>query len=836
MLSKILLSSAVTLSLYSSNIELKTGWNLLGSNYDDINVSSTFKNASSVWKYNGGWEAVSPNTTLNDTLKSANLLNSSMGIDAGQGYWVNNTLDENITLIGNIPSSTILDINSSGWHLISLRSNNDVNVSSTFDIDNINTIWKYGSSGWMAYSPDEDMKATLKNASISALDTIKATDGFWINAVGAFNVNTEVETQAKLNKLVVFENIENTIVPLSNVDVLKDGTVVGKTNLFGAIDLDVGGVYTLKKDKYISTTKVISTKDIYDNLVLESNSTVDINGTIFDINEKSELIDIGNWNIKPQNTFVAAAPIPKVFISGDGNIYVIVYEMSSISGNDLTMSIVNTTITALDNVVASFDMQLETSNGTTTTASEQGLTLEFKPMVKGDFNSTFDYVMYQFDDNNWKLLSKVDLVNGKLRAKIKVDKVTQYAFVKVPRIEDKTVCIKDSADKTLDGTLITEYGTLLENNIDGCFEVSVLDNNTSAQIYADGYETKNIVLDGDKDIEFTTNLETFLGVDLQILHDEGTHINYASIQKIGINYIIPKTPKRFGVYDGDLTLQYEINATDTVFDAIYTSENNNSIYSGSFVGEVYEHNSTSKTKQVNIVDDLWGEGEFVYKPINFDNHLYLPTAANSLIYFDNQFKILDLDAEENLTKDTVNEPIVDVVNDKLFVSNYGGKIWYVENIDELSTAYDTNGLVSNKAMMLSNNSIFVGSGTKVLKLDTNLTQEYDISIYDRTYFIKEFTNKIYSAGENMIHIINSDLSAKLSCDLSGTHSVGMVNYNSKIFIFESNGMVYKIDGTEQTCDDINSFKLNRGVSSSSTVDNMLQINLENGQVLIGKGE
>lgn len=180
----------IAISVNGSNIELKNGWNLVGNTYDDLDVSSSFPNASSVWKYSNNWKAVSPNNSLTQTLSDASIVSFTI-INAGEGFWVNNTKDENITLTGNNPANKNISIPTSGWHLLSLKNDMEVNIATMFTNNAINTIWKYNDK-WSAYSPNSSMQSTLISAGIKALETINSKDGFWINTNDSLDIKFDL--------------------------------------------------------------------------------------------------------------------------------------------------------------------------------------------------------------------------------------------------------------------------------------------------------------------------------------------------------------------------------------------------------------------------------------------------------------------------------------------------------------------------------------------------------------------------------------------------------------------------------------------------------------------
>ena len=178
----------VTSSLFSSTIEVKSGWNLLGSNLDNINPSTAFSSCKSVWKYDKttGWSAISPDASLTAALTQANIA-SFTKINGGDGYWVQCDNAMQATLNGTTPADIKFNLPSSGWYLKSLKGTLSINAESFFKNSDISIIWKY-LNGWKVYSPSSNVNAALP-ISTSRIDTIDVNEGFWINANGLVNLD-----------------------------------------------------------------------------------------------------------------------------------------------------------------------------------------------------------------------------------------------------------------------------------------------------------------------------------------------------------------------------------------------------------------------------------------------------------------------------------------------------------------------------------------------------------------------------------------------------------------------------------------------------------------------
>ncbi len=67
---------------------LTTGWHLLGT-ASYLNDTSIFNNTITVWKYDNGWQAYSPNSTLQSIIDNSNTIQRLEDIEADRGFWIN---------------------------------------------------------------------------------------------------------------------------------------------------------------------------------------------------------------------------------------------------------------------------------------------------------------------------------------------------------------------------------------------------------------------------------------------------------------------------------------------------------------------------------------------------------------------------------------------------------------------------------------------------------------------------------------------------------------------------------------------------------------------------
>ena len=166
----------------SLSITYPSGWSLKSLPVQTTLDASSFSAVTTVWKYRDGkWIVYSPNVTMMNKI-SALGLETLTSVTAGQGFWINASVNGDINVTGhayNIETIQNLQILSVGWHLLG----NGVTTSVTTLINanpNISIIWKYLDNKWFAYSPDSETASLISNAGFESLSDINSTEGFWI--------------------------------------------------------------------------------------------------------------------------------------------------------------------------------------------------------------------------------------------------------------------------------------------------------------------------------------------------------------------------------------------------------------------------------------------------------------------------------------------------------------------------------------------------------------------------------------------------------------------------------------------------------------------------------
>ena len=166
------------------NLNIKKGWNLISLPINSVvtksELSSIFPNAQTIWKYNTSWEGYA-NGSFQEEMDKLKL-DSITSIETGNGFWLNNNIDESIEFIGNsyeISENKLFKDTDSGWKL--LGAGNSTNVDSLFEANNsINIIWTYKDEDWSVSSPDEYIENLIQMSNYKELFSINRGDGFWI--------------------------------------------------------------------------------------------------------------------------------------------------------------------------------------------------------------------------------------------------------------------------------------------------------------------------------------------------------------------------------------------------------------------------------------------------------------------------------------------------------------------------------------------------------------------------------------------------------------------------------------------------------------------------------
>ena len=171
----ILTTIEVTDKYHRDDISLKQGWNLISYPYtlDNTSVADMMSEITSdytIWAYNSSTEIWSDY----DSNKAPHL-NNLTDIDNTDSFWINISVDENLTVIGTRPESITINLNP-GWNLISypLDTQKPINTALSQIAGKYTILWKYdGSTGWDLYNPID--------LSASTMDNFIPESGYWIN-------------------------------------------------------------------------------------------------------------------------------------------------------------------------------------------------------------------------------------------------------------------------------------------------------------------------------------------------------------------------------------------------------------------------------------------------------------------------------------------------------------------------------------------------------------------------------------------------------------------------------------------------------------------------------
>ena len=181
-------------------LDLTGSWNLLGVYIEpaDSDVETVFfdinEQITSAWKWlNNKWAVYLPGFTQEQVTAyiESKGFSKMTGISCGEGFWVNSSTAQTLTVSGAQPSNTSCSL-SSGWNLIGLKSNETKLITDLIseNADKIASIWKWINppGNWAVYLPKDDsdkgLTETQKYANakgFSVLSNIEPSEGFWVN-------------------------------------------------------------------------------------------------------------------------------------------------------------------------------------------------------------------------------------------------------------------------------------------------------------------------------------------------------------------------------------------------------------------------------------------------------------------------------------------------------------------------------------------------------------------------------------------------------------------------------------------------------------------------------
>lgn len=226
---KLLLSTLVLISsMQATMLSLNSGWNLVGSNKDNVEVNSTMPTAKSVWIYeNNRWSVASPNGMYTTEQLTANY-DTFSHINAGNGFWVNVSEDVNITLTGDEVTDKTIDV-LPGWNLLSSKTTSNTDVKTYLSSPEIRLAWKYSPLGWEAYSQSRSISNSIMAYNIPVMKVLKVGEGFWVYSIEEVNMDAPC---------VQNENIASALDTINTMDPAQDSLTATLTNVKSTLDIN----------------------------------------------------------------------------------------------------------------------------------------------------------------------------------------------------------------------------------------------------------------------------------------------------------------------------------------------------------------------------------------------------------------------------------------------------------------------------------------------------------------------------------------------------------------------------------------------------------------------
>lgn len=196
---KYFLLLVLTLEIFSLELTIFQGWNLVGATKPNLDLNKTmsnYKSLTKVWSYNSSsqnWEFFSKNET-SSSFKNINY------ISAGYGFWVyNNGSELIVSEIDkedlNISGTTFNYSLKSGWNLISFLGDVSTFAQSFGENSNLSTIWSYDNLNkkWLLFSQN---KISSSYETFSDLVFGKA---FWVKNSSSATIDISISLENSLN-------------------------------------------------------------------------------------------------------------------------------------------------------------------------------------------------------------------------------------------------------------------------------------------------------------------------------------------------------------------------------------------------------------------------------------------------------------------------------------------------------------------------------------------------------------------------------------------------------------------------------------------------------------
>ena len=146
----------------AATLSLSDAWNLVCSRVP-ITVSTTFAsgdNFKSVWKWeNSKWAVYLPgDIDGGDAYAGTKGFNVLSTISPGEGFWINSTGSQDVTVDGTAQTSNTLSL-IAGWNLIGATISSSITAGTVFsDSTKFTSVWNWDAvnSKWSVYLPGEN--------------------------------------------------------------------------------------------------------------------------------------------------------------------------------------------------------------------------------------------------------------------------------------------------------------------------------------------------------------------------------------------------------------------------------------------------------------------------------------------------------------------------------------------------------------------------------------------------------------------------------------------------------------------------------------------------------
>jgi hypothetical protein len=493
-----LIASAILVSANADQtLNLKTGWNLVGTYISSVNVDK-FNSANVVWKYkNGKWLAYSANSNIKNLINKKGYSTFDT-LNSGEGFWVNTTTATTVTLVGD-PTSDQLDIKK-GWNLLTLTS--DKTISADIIKDAV-SIWKWDNKNqkWAVYSSNASLKSLIaaaeKKGLIETFNYINPGEGFWVYSGDVNTLNLQTPPSIGF----AYEMLDKlNAVPLANADVYINGIKVGTTDNTGKFSIENvsdGSTVVIKKKGFAVAYGVVKNGNVVILTQKDNNQKVTFSatngsqkvakkgitsqdGTVSLIASSAKVNKDITVSVVP---FKSAANAPALnSVDVDGKVVPVdqlaiiggaLINVEDSKGNLLTPDEVDGTLSyklVQNTILGDLDTILNGDYASATTFAKQAFD-KFNEMLN---NGLIDILVLQFEDGKWVYKGKGKLASYskttktsdgntttttkyKLETSNELNKLEPTAFVlKMNYLTGKaTICTKEAGYKMFDGSIVT---------------------------------------------------------------------------------------------------------------------------------------------------------------------------------------------------------------------------------------------------------------------------------------------------------------------------------------------------------------------------------------------